>query len=86
MEGFFFATSSGGAVAPDLIRSLEARFNVGGIEGVAAGRGILELKGPAVSESTVDNVCRFCSFAGGILGGAASVNKEFNFHTANYFT
>ena len=75
MEGFLFPTSSGSTAAPDLNRSLEARFNVGGVEGVVAGRGILESKDSEVFEANY-GVCKFCPLAGGILGGAANVKIE----------
>ena len=60
MEGFFFATSSGGAAVPDFNLSLKARFDVGGVEEFVAGRGILKSTASAVSEITVDGVCMFC--------------------------
>lgn len=75
-------TSSGGAAAPDLTRSLEARFNVGGVEGVVAGRGILESEDSEVFEVNVDSVCKFCTLAGVLLEGAASIKRESNSHTA----
>ena len=85
MEGFFFATSSGGAAAPNLTRSREARFNVGGVEGVVAGRGILESEDSEVFEANVDGVCRFCPLAQVILGGPAKVKRNFDSHTAICF-
>ena len=91
MEGFFFATSSGGAAAPDLNLSLEAKFDVGGVERFVTGRGILKSKGSAISEPTVDGVCRFrplvpaYRFGRGALGEAANINRKFNSDAAIYF-